>query len=57
MGVEKEESFVVFLERGQTPDSETLCPRKLMEERKNTNLAGLKTRPASYRHWSTSQTF
>ena len=40
VGVEKEESFVVFLARGRTPDSKTLCPRRSMVERKNTDLLG-----------------
>ena len=48
VGVEKEDSLVVFLESGLMPDSVRLWPRKSMDERKSMDLAGLKTRQREY---------
>ena len=56
VGVEKDDSLVVFLEIGLMPDSVTLWPRKLMDERKSLDLFGLNTSPAALNRISTCQT-
>ena len=56
VGVEKDDSLVVFLEIGLMPDSVTLWLRKSMDEQKSLDLFGLNTSSAALNRVSTCWT-